>query len=106
MVLLVKTVYMADQQEGTPSAIKQIYGPGLEFWAQQPIKTSTTHIQPTTRQHLGPGDFLASTNILIVLSHYKIHNYISRWDSKHLLNREKKNSKPKTQNPKTYNPKS
>jgi hypothetical protein len=48
---------MADQQEGAPSAIRQIYGPGLEFWAQQPIKTCTTHIQPTTRRHLAPGDF-------------------------------------------------
>ena len=27
---------MADQQEGAPSAIRQIYGPSLEFWAQQP----------------------------------------------------------------------
>ena len=48
---------MADQQEGAPSAIRQIYGPSLEFWAQQSIKTSTTHIQPTTRQHLAQGDF-------------------------------------------------
>jgi hypothetical protein len=40
-----------------PSAIRQAYGPGLEFWAQQPINTSSTHLQPITRRHLAPGDF-------------------------------------------------
>jgi hypothetical protein len=44
-------------RRSAPSAIRQICGPGLEFWAQQPINTSSTHLQPITRRHLAPGDF-------------------------------------------------
>uniref|UniRef100_A0A2N9GBC8 Integrase catalytic domain-containing protein n=1 Tax=Fagus sylvatica TaxID=28930 RepID=A0A2N9GBC8_FAGSY len=40
-----------------PSAIRQAYEPGLEFWAQQPINTSSTHLRLITRRHLAPGDF-------------------------------------------------
>uniref|UniRef100_A0A2N9I7F4 Oligopeptide transporter 7 n=1 Tax=Fagus sylvatica TaxID=28930 RepID=A0A2N9I7F4_FAGSY len=37
-----------------PSAIRQAYEPGLEFWAQQPINTSSTHLHLITRRHLAP----------------------------------------------------
>ena len=74
ILLSIKAQHSSRSKRSAPSAINRARRPGLEFWAQRPIYTSSAHLRPTIRWHMALSEFWASTKPTLSSKHAKFDN--------------------------------